>query len=379
MRALIRVVRLRAGICGRALAAISALVGLVAVVSPVAGGSVRPGPAPRVAVVVDHVDNPRGLFLDARGNLWVAAAGRAGRRCVALVSVCYGRSGRILEVHRGHARVFASALPSIRESGFGTVGADDVSVASDGQVFTAMITDDALLPPAIRKSALNGELGKLLRVGPRGGVRVEADVASHLPRIGAIGHPYGVLALPGRELVTDSELNRLLEVRNGRVRVVFRFPAGYRHADSVPTSLARGSDGTIYIGELSGINAGPGHARIWRMFPGHRPTVFATGFSAIIGLAFGPGGNLYVCEYSRDFAGSDPRGDIVQVAPDGTRTRLGLGQLFHPGGIAVSSNGTIYVSNWSTLTGTPDKSGHRGQVLQLSFNPISTGTVPLSR
>jgi hypothetical protein len=56
-----------------------------------------------------------------------------------------------------------------------------------------------------------------------------------------------------------------------RGRVIFRFPPGYKGADSVPTSLAQGPDGAVYIGELSGFGASAGHARIWRMVHGQKP------------------------------------------------------------------------------------------------------------
>ncbi|HWE13052.1 MAG TPA: ScyD/ScyE family protein [Solirubrobacteraceae bacterium] len=314
-------------------------------------------------VVADHLDNPRGLFLDASGALWVAEAGRAGKHCAN--GTCYGLSGAILRIKQGQRTVFAGGLPSIRDS-LGTLGADDISVAPDRAVFTAMITDNAMLPARVRKTTLRGELGKLLRFGAHGHRQVAADVEGHIAGLAGVGHPYAVLALAGHQLVTDSELNRLIEVRGHRTRVIFHFPPGFNGADSVPTSLARGPDGAVYIGELSGVAAGPGHARIWRMAPGQEPSLYADGFNAIIGLAFGPDGSLYVCEFSRDFAANDPHGDVIRIAPDGTRTTLGAGVLFRPGGIAVARDGTVYVSNWSTLTGTPTRAGHRGQIVALT-------------
>jgi hypothetical protein len=320
-----------------------------------------------VKVVVDHLDNPRGLFVDSTGTLWVAEAGRAGKDCLKFrrtAVVCWGRTGQILRITHGRVHTFASGLSSLSFFRFGTLGADDVSVAPNGSVFTAVISDEELLSPRVKRRALGGQVGKLLRFRALGGrPHVQANVSKLR---GPFSHPYGVLALRGRELVTDSEQNTLIEVRGHRARVIFHFPPGDKGADSVPTWLAHGPDGAVYIGELSGIDAGPGQARIWRMIPGQKPRVWATGFNSILGLAFGPDGTLYVCEFSRNFAADDPHGDVVRIAPDGGRTTLGAGQLFRPGGIAVGSDGTIYVSNWSTLTGRSDRAGHRGQLVELT-------------
>lgn len=101
------------------------------------------------------------------------------------------------------------------------------------------------------------------------------------------------------------------------------------------------------------------------MVPGRKPTIYARGFSATLGMAFGPDRSLYVCEFSRNFAAGDTHGDVVRIRPDGTRVRYGAGQLFNPGGIAVTRDGTAYVSNWSIRRGVPNRRGERGQILAL--------------
>jgi sugar lactone lactonase YvrE len=88
-----------------------------------------------------------------------------------------------------------------------------------------------------------------------------------------------------------------------------------------------------------------------------------------VGLALGPDGSLYAAEFSRNFPKGDRHGDVVRVAPDGTRTRLGVDRLFNPGGVAVGPDGSVYVSNWSTLTGRSNRAGHRGQVVRIGPRP----------
>jgi hypothetical protein len=77
-------------------------------------------------------------------------------------------------------------------------------------------------------------------------------------------------------------------------------------ADPVPTSVAVGPDGMLYVGELTGFPATPGQSRIWRLDPNARHVVCGqspscvqvnTGpFTSIIDLAFGPDGTAYVAE-----------------------------------------------------------------------------------
>ena len=84
--------------------------------------------------------------------------------------------------------------------------------------------------------------------------------------------------------------------------------------------------------------------------------VVASDFTKIIDLAFGPDGSLYVLQISA--AGGPPpqggTGSLIRVSLDsGTKTVVvapGAG-LVAPGGIVVSDDGSIDVTNFSVQAG----------------------------
>ena len=65
---------------------------------------------------------------------------------------------------------------------------------------------------------------------------------------------------------------------------------------TVPDSVVRGPDGAFYVGERTGFPFPPGEARVWRVVPGHPPTVYARGYTRIVGLSWGTDGRLLVRE-----------------------------------------------------------------------------------
>jgi sugar lactone lactonase YvrE len=123
-------------------------------------------------------------------------------------------------------------------------------------------------------------------------------------------------------------------------------------SDAVPTCVAKGPDGALYIGTLAlddFFSTGPGTATVYRVDPTKVDptnlntvltvaTPWATGFSTISACAFGPNG-FYATEM---FAN-----DVVRVpfkTPNSGRLTIGAGVLNNPGGIAVRGS-TIFVSN----------------------------------
>ena len=89
--------------------------------------------------------------------------------------------------------------------------------------------------------------------------------------------------------------------------------------------------------------------------------MYATGFTAITGVAFGPDGSLFVTQFATNFAKNNLKGSVIRVAPDGSRTKLGGNKLLAPTGAAVDSTGAVYVSNYSVLPAkTPKKSPFKG-------------------
>lgn len=144
-------------------------------------------------------------------------------------------------------------------------------------------------------------------------------------------NPFDVEGFGSYALVADAGGNDLLRVdRRGQVELMAVFPpelvstanvqalAGCPDviplcglppelpAQPVPTSIAVGPDGGIYVGELKGFPAPTDESRIWRVEPGASGAVcgaspdctlvFDGGFTSIIDLVFGPDGRLYVSE-----------------------------------------------------------------------------------
>ena len=89
-------------------------------------------------------------------------------------------------------------------------------------------------------------------------------------------------------------------------------------------------------------------------------TVFASGFTNIMDLAFGRNGTLYVLEIDHDgLLGGSTDGGLFAVSRDGTKRQITLapGKLTMPGGITVGRDG-LYVTN---NAGSPGG----GQVLRI--------------
>ncbi len=191
-------------------------------------------------------------------------------------------------------------------------------------------------------------------------------------------NPYALVAYRGGFAVADAAGNDLLWVSPaGAVSVLAVFPVQVEHVaagvvgkkaqalavQSVPTSVAVGPDGALYVGELTGYPFAVGKARIWRVVPGHRPTLYASGFTNISDIASRgqrPAG-------ARDAAGglrdSHTTGALIRLAPDGKRTLLLSHGLLFPTGLAVG-HGSIYISNDGVLPGSG--AGAHGEIVSIA-------------
>jgi hypothetical protein len=296
------------------------------------------GSGPSVKVLHSGLNNPRGLDRQPGGAILVAEAGKGGSGpCQPGPEggdVCVGLTGSLTRLTRdGRERLIR--LPShAAPDGSGALGPHDV--AKDGGTLFATVGlggDEALREGFGPKGR---RLGTFVRVTRGGGVRVVADLleyeATHDPAgDGVDSNPYGLLRLADSSVVTDAGGNSLLRVSDrGRVSTIAVFPnrnvpfdGGTFSMDAVPTTVVRGPDGAFYVGQLTGFPFPVHGARIFRVVPGQRPTVWARGFTNIIDIAFDPDGNLYVLEITHNgLLSPSPMGALMRLNTDGSRERL---------------------------------------------------------
>lgn len=321
-------------------------------------------------VVASGLDNPRGLDFAPNGALYVAEAGRGGGPSApwvpneAGVPVYFGRTGAITRVVNGVKERIVEGLPSLAAADGSR--ANGPSSVSFGQLGHALVTIGLGRPPALRaelisKGAQAADMATLQQMNQNGQMKRVADIgafeALHNPDFPNIAdsNPTGVSSeKAGGAYVVDAGGNSLLYVSgNGSVSVTAVFPnVGSRQA--VPTNVVRGPDGALYVSQLTGFPFPPGAANIFRVVPGSAPTVYATGFTNVIDLAFDTRGNLYVLEIDRNgLLAPSPAGRLARInaSDKSVDTVLVSDELVMPGGLAIAADGSIYISNYSAMPG----------------------------
>lgn len=381
-----------------ALRSMQLCIGLTAATALLAGCGDRTTAAPAggLAVVVDGLANPRQMSFGPDGALYVAEAGSGGHaRCAKDPStgqqICVGRSGAIAYITQGVVRRVVTGLPSVAgASGQESSGPADV-IASQGRL-TFVTQDTQIDRTGANQFAGPGRLlGHLLTARLSGGLRADANLArfeaAHNPDHGmgataaeAIdSDPYGLALYRGGYAVADAAGNDVLWVsREGGIRVLAVLPIQYEVArpgvvaktarrvatQSVPISVAVGPDEALYVSELSGFPFDPGYARIWRIVSGQRPTVYARGFTNISAIAFDRQGRLLVLEIDRSgLRDTHAPGELIRVDADGRRTVLVSTGLSSPTGVAVATDGSIFIANNGTSPATGR--GAHGQIVRV--------------
>jgi hypothetical protein len=227
-----------------------------------------------------------------------------------------------------------------------------------------------------------GDMGQLLRArGATGDLKLVADLADFEDANNPTGdeenvNPNSVLATSHGQVVADAGANDLLLVgHDRRISVLATFPNRLVDAppflglppgtqipmDAVPTSVVRGPDGALYVGQLTGFPFPAGGANVYRIVPGQSPQAFASGFTNIIDIAFDRRGTLYVLEiFQNGLLSGDPTGALIRVDPGGVQHVLMSTGLLTPGGLALG-DGAAYVSNCGTCAGT-------GEVLRIPLD-----------
>ena len=343
-------------------------------------------------------------------TLYVAEAGHGGGECIPEAypsggPACAGFTSGISVIDRsGVHRVLTGLASQGKPGGFASTGLDGISVLGNGELFGLMALSPQILSTVPRQSTrtvssyLSHETDA--KAGQQLGLLFQANTSGHWRALANVGHhdfqwaaehkkfdpgefpeanPYGVLAEPGVLWVTDAAVNTLEEVRaNGSISVVAYIP-NPSHLNAVPTCVARGPDGALYVGELAGAGNGAGNSIVWRVVPGAPPSIsasgpthgsslsiWATGLTAVTGCGFGSNGDFYATEFSTlGYEHEVPgKGAFVLVPPHSTHPRVIASGLSFPQGFARGPNGSFYVSNWS-IAPAHDGSGPTGEVVQI--------------
>lgn len=339
--------------------------------------------APGWTVVAEGLDAPRGLAWGANGALLVAIAGEGGDQCMegegpeGPTTLCMGPTGGVVsvDVTSGAVTPVVEGLLSVAIGEGEVLGPPDVTVGADGTVY--LLTPDGNVPDAAERA--EGDLGGILwKLGADGAPEQVADLWAYEKDNNPDGNvldtnPNSVAVAPdGSLIVADAGGNTLVMIAaDGTMSTGAVFPPTMQPMpmmpgapspdpaaspamvpmDAVPTSVTIGPDGAAYVGQLTGFPFPVGGASVWRVVPGEEPTVYATGFTNIMDLAFGPDETLWVVEFSHTgMLSGDITGGLLSVPKGGGEaTLVATDGLMAPGGVAVGADGAVYVSNGSVM------------------------------
>ncbi len=362
-------------------------------------------------VVMHDLNNPYGLAFGPDGGLYVAEAGTgngglgSGPGFVdgAGSQVYFGDTGAVSKLKGGVQSQIITGLPSLGPAGGGeTSGLAAITFVGSnlygvfgfgGQEFqrTQLVTD--VLNAAGQTSTNAAYLGQVVQLTPGSTAispvsdLVPYETTDYAKNNGTAqmpeSNPYALAALAGGGFaVSDGGGNVVLKTPagGGAPSLLSFIPPGKTPAgipgppfyQSVPTALAQDAKGNLYVGEFTGYPFPAGEASVFSLDADGKPSVFASGFTTITGMAFGPNGELYVLDDTTNgLAGPPSPGQLFEFDPaTGTKTLL---TNLAPGAtytnLISGTDGSLYFSS---------ESASGGQVLRFTPAAVPEASTTIS-
>ena len=307
-------------------------------------------------VVASGLDNPRGIDVAKNGDIWIAEAGKGGAGpCVASPRIpirrpsCFGLTRC---VHASSTRAGRSASsPACRRSATQGTG-DDAEGAADivverQEASPASSAAAAHAGCSARRSAAAGALfGWVVKIDPwKGSVWPFADIVAvrgrQQPgrRRDRLRTPTASPCVTAATSSPTPAATSVLGVTHKKVistLAVFPdtlvdappflgLPAGHEDPDAGrPDDRRRAAEGSERLRRPADGLPVPARRgeRVGASQPDGTTTVYASGFTNIVDIAWGPKGSLYVLEISANgLLSGDPTGALIRVWPNGKQDR----------------------------------------------------------
>lgn len=292
-----------------------------------------PPPLPANArMIAGGLLNPRGFTWGPDGALYVAESGtppagfvpRMGPPNFALPQIT-NMNGRISRIASDGTRTtIADGLPVNVGPGGDTVGV--ASLAFIGNDLYAAISAGPRhghpdFPGGVYRIGMDGSRTLIVNTDAFNIANPPAH-ENHDETGDELSNPYDMIAVGGMLYITDGNKDVIHVVDPAA-------PEGSRitrlvdlsEAHLVLTGIALGSDGNLYVTNLSSAPFPPGAAGVWQVTLDGQVSEVASGLSAAVGIAVAPDGTIYVSEFATTPGRPpflEPPGRIVRVETDGT-------------------------------------------------------------
>jgi hypothetical protein len=354
-------------------------------------------------VVASGLTSPRSIAIADDGRIFVSEAGNGGSEVLPAEQgdeggppPTRGLTARVTQIAPGTPRTVTDRLPSYYSEGAeGPAGL----VWAAGKLWLAIggLGDPRKLTPLSHE-------GGVVSIDPQSGAvtplarPADYEKTNNPDPYASETNLYGLaLGADGNLYVADAGGNTLYRIdpRSGQLSLVAVLPGqpitreqlppglippdqplanpdrgNKAEIDPVPTGVAVGPDGSIYVGLLPGFPFPIGGGKVVKVSPSGAVSEAASGLSMVVAIAFGPDNNLYISQLSKrlSFPSDDAPpavqpGSVVRVLPNG-QTQVVADNLTTPNGIAFDRNGNLYVTVNSAVFAPPQAAVGIGQVLR---------------